>query len=212
VYLVGGTAAVGAAVDSRLKALGYATTRLAGANRFETAVAVADELESVGTAFLTTGANFPDALSAGAAAASTGGAVLLTDGDSMPSATRAWLDAHPSVRQVTIGGPAGRAAPSAEAVSGPDRYATAVAVAQRFFPGATSAGIASGQGFADALAAGPHTAGRAAPLLLSAPMSLPAVVQQYLAGQPTPSSLRVYGGTAAISAQVESQLSATRNR
>lgn len=58
--------------------------------------------------------------------------------------------------------------------SGTDRFAPAAAVAEAGFPdGADAVFVASGLGFADALAAGPAAARAGAPLLLAAGASLP---------------------------------------
>src|SRR5438270_810652 len=43
VYLLGGTGALSQAVQDRVQAMGYNPVRLFGSNRFETAVAVADQ-------------------------------------------------------------------------------------------------------------------------------------------------------------------------
>ena len=54
-------------MDNAVKAAGYTTVRYAGADRFDTSLQVVQQgLGNPTTIFLTTGANFPDALSAGA--------------------------------------------------------------------------------------------------------------------------------------------------
>jgi putative cell wall-binding protein len=86
VYLLGGTGALGDAVAIRVQQLGYTVVRFAGVDRYDTAIKVADQgLGNPATDFLTTGLNFPDALSAGAAAAAKDGAVLLTADTTMPA-------------------------------------------------------------------------------------------------------------------------------
>jgi putative cell wall-binding protein len=206
VYLLGGTAAIPATVASELATSGYQTMRYAGADRFATAVAVADALGDPGTVLLATGTNFPDALSAGPAAAHLHGAVLLTNGASMPAATGSYLSAK-SATVYAIGGPAAAADQQANAIVGTDRYATAAAVATRFFPAPATVGIATGATFPDALAGGAQLAMFDAPLLLSAPATIPGVTSTYLndvrAGV---TDAHVYGGTAALSATVFSQL------
>lgn len=85
--IAGGTGAVSAAVAAQLDALNSGATvvyRMQGATRYETAAKVASDCiglgwgswESIGVA---TGANFPDALSGGAALGSRGGPLLLTE-------------------------------------------------------------------------------------------------------------------------------------
>ncbi len=137
VYLLGGTAAIPATVATSLTSLGFVPVRYAGADRFGTALAVADALNDPSTVLLATGVNFPDALAAGPAAAHVHGVVLLTNGSSLTPAVTAYLAAHPGT-VYAIGGPAVAADPSATALSGADRYATAAAVASTLFAAPTT--------------------------------------------------------------------------
>ena len=73
--MVGGTGVVSSSVQSAIaQAVPKATIRrVAGANRFETAAALARADATIPTiAFVATGANFPDALAAGPVAAHRG--------------------------------------------------------------------------------------------------------------------------------------------
>ena len=96
VYLLGGEGAISSAVEAKVRSLNYNVVRIGGNDRFETATRIADAIGTPLDLFLTTGLNFPDALSAGAAAAKTNGAVLLTNGGSMPATTSSYLAAHPA--------------------------------------------------------------------------------------------------------------------
>jgi titin len=178
VYLLGGEAAIPESVATTLTGLGYVVQRFAGTDRFGTALAVAAALGNPGTVLLATGINFPDALAAGPAAAHIDGVVLLTDGSVLPASVRAYLSAHPGV-VYAVGGPAVAADPSAIALTGADRYATAVAVAA-LFSGPTKLGVASGTTFADALSGGAFLAHVDGPLLLTAPTTLPSSTTGYL--------------------------------
>ncbi|MCU1373593.1 MAG: hypothetical protein JWO68_879 [Actinomycetia bacterium] len=204
IYVLGGTSAVSAATESILRSDGYTIVRLAGADRFATAVEVASTgLGNPTTQFLVTGLDFPDALAAGAAAAKVNGAVLLTNGPVLEQVTAAYLNAHPGTRY-TVGGMATTAYPSGQAVVGSDRYDTAVRVARKFFTLASPAqiGVASGRSFPDALSGGAHTAVRGGPLLLVAD-TMPAVVRAYLVEQKDNISYAaVYGGSALVSDQL----------
>jgi hypothetical protein len=64
VHLLGGTAALSAGVEARLRALGCAVVRHAGAARYETAVQVAAALGQPGRVVLVRGDSFADALPA----------------------------------------------------------------------------------------------------------------------------------------------------
>ena len=210
VYLLGGTAALGAGVESTLTNSGYDVVRLAGAGRAETAVAIADATtDAPSTIFVATGGDFPDALGAGAAAVATDGVVVLTAGTAMPDVTREYLDAHPDAEVVAVGGQAAQATPGATDLVGADRYATNALVADRFFDAPVVAGVATGAAFPDALAGVPHLAVRGGPMLLTAAEQLSGPASDYIESRA--SSLErvyVYGGTAAVSASVESSLAA----
>lgn len=206
-YLLGGTSAIPGSVADELEHLGYSVVRYGGSNRYATAVQVADALGDPATVLLATGTNFPDALAAGVAAAKTGGAVLLTDGDHLPPETAGYLGRH-SKTVYAIGGPAGTADPNATAVAGIDRYTTAIDVAQTFFTNPTTVGIATGTGFADALSSGALLARAGAPLLLTQPTSVPQPVLDYLTGLKAAVIAHVFGGGAALSPTVQSAIGA----
>jgi putative cell wall-binding protein len=82
--VVGGTGVVGQAVADRLAGDGHGPRRLAGATRYATSRAVADEAAAQGMAvdrlWLATGRAFPDALGAGPVAGALGEVLLLVDG------------------------------------------------------------------------------------------------------------------------------------
>ena len=206
VYLLGGTAAIPASVATTLTSLGYVVHRLGGADRFGTAIAVAAALGNPGTVLLATGIDFPDALAAGPAAAHVDGVVLLTDGPVLPASVRDYLSAHPGI-VYAVGGPAVAADPSAIALMGADRYATAVAAAA-LFSGPNTLGVASGVTFADALSGGAFLAHVDGPLLLSAPAVLPSSTTSYLqAVRGTVRTSTLFGGPTALAPAVATAVS-----
>jgi hypothetical protein len=208
VYVLGDTNAVPASIVAQLTTLGYPVVRLGGVDRFATAVAVANQLGDPGTVLLATGINFPDALAAGPAAAKVGGAVLLTDGTTVPPATAAYLAAHAG-KVYAIGSPAAAADPAAVAVAGANRYATATATASMFFTAPTSVGVASGVTFADALAAGAFLAHTGGPLVLSDPLTLSTATAAYLgAVKASVTSSDLFGGTPSLSVNVQDGVAA----
>ena len=191
-------------------------TRFSGPDRFTTAAAVSRG-SFPGTAndvFIVTGTNWPDALSAGPAAASIDAPVLPVQTDAIPTAIRdevlrlqprrAWIIGGAGVVTDAVASELRARGITVTRVSGGDRYATAAAVAKQFFPNAAGAYYASGAGYADALGGGAAAARRGWPLLLTAPTSVPAAT-------PTVGSERiVLGGPVAISEKVRSQLGARR--
>lgn len=91
-------------------------------------------------------------------------------------------------------------------LAGPDRYATAAAVADASFsPGVPVAFVVTGMSFVDALPAGPAAADRGGPVLLTARGSLPSSTADAL-GRLRPGSIVVVGGAGAVSDDVVRQL------
>jgi len=200
VYLLGGDAALATAVDGEVQALGVVPQRIAGADRFATAVAIAGVLGDPRTVLLATGLDFPDGLSAGAGAASQAGVVLLTDGSAQASETGAYLTAHPADTVLAVGGPAAAADPAATALVGGDRFATAVTVAGKFFTGPAAIGFASGLDFPDALSGGAGIGAGGGPLLLvPACGALPSSLSTYLRSvHSTVMTGTLFGGTGVV--------------
>ena len=100
VYVLGGTQALSPAVANTLTALHYKVQRVAGDDRFSTAVAIANTITDNGSpdyVLVATGEGFADPLSAGAAAGAINAhqgknaVVLLTDDKVMPQATTDYL-------------------------------------------------------------------------------------------------------------------------
>ena len=178
VYLLGGTSAISDDVAATIRALGYNNiTRLSGADRYETSVAIANEITTSPEMILAaTGENFPDALTAGAAAGAydTKGyraVVLLTKDATLPAPSKSYLDLHNTAQLFPIGGQAVAATAGRSnvttAISGADRYETAARVADVFFPGTYYAGVATGENWPDALAGGALLGTFGAPLFLT---------------------------------------------
>jgi hypothetical protein len=201
VYLLGGTASVPNSVAAQLSAMGYHTTRYAGADRFGTALAVAAALGNPTTVMLVDGSTFADALAAGPAAVQMHAAVLLTNGSSLPAADATYLAGHHGT--VYGIGTAGHAAdPAAIPVFGVgSSSSTSAAVAAKFFPAPTTVGVATSVSFPDALAGGAQIAHLGGPLLLNAPGAIDNQVAGYLTVHaPTITVARIYGGTNGVSA------------
>jgi len=201
VNVLGGTGAISAAVATSLTDLGFKVTRLSGANRYETAVEVAKSMTGVKTILLTSGTVFPDALSAGPAAAHSNGVVLLTQGAIMPSATKAYLDSHTGTEVYAVGGAAAQAAPTTPTdhkLVGTDRYQTGTKVAGKFFTNPDTIVFASGENFPDALSGGAFSSLVDAPILLVRSAVVPPVVMTYMAANDTTVSAAALVGGAGV--------------
>ncbi|QHC72960.1 cell wall-binding repeat-containing protein [Rathayibacter sp. VKM Ac-2805] len=155
------------------------TGRLAGSDRYATSVEATGYFSpGIPVLYVASGANWPDALSAGPAAAALGGALLLTDPDRLPRVVSDEIRRLRPERVVVVGSelsvsPGVLSAirsivGGTERIGGTDRYDTSRRiVADAFGTGPYSnMFVATGTNFPDALSAAPIAGWRAQPVLL----------------------------------------------
>lgn len=185
IVLVGGTSSISPEVERTIAPLAASVVREGGANRYATSWRLADRAfpGTVPAVYLATAADFPDALSAGAAAARDGGPVLLIDGKAAvldPSVTALIKRMKPQ-KVYAVGGAAvipdrllsaARALAPVTRLAGSDRYATS-AVVGKTWTSATRAYIASGENFADALIGSAVAGMTGQPLFVTPPLCIP---------------------------------------
>ncbi|WP_306232477.1 cell wall-binding repeat-containing protein [Agrococcus beijingensis] len=215
VVIVGGEPTLSAAVADALEPMATTVDRVAGADRYETSRLIADyAFDSAASAFIATGRNYPDALSAGAAAGSIDAPIILVDGLSggADDATMAQLDSLGVGTTYLMGDQASmsngielsfdNAGLTVNRFAGSDRFDTAVLVNRAMFDAPVPAMyIASGEKFPDALAASALAAAEGSPLYLarSSCVDSAVVTESLRLDQP-----RVFllGSEATLSAQV----------
>jgi putative cell wall-binding protein len=213
IQIIGGPNAVSAGVAQTLTNRTTATvTRIGGNDRYATAANLMESTvgSAATTVFLVSGHSFADALGAGAVAANENAAMLLTEPNQLPAATRAALAKLAPQRIVIVGG---KAAISDEVmtaarefgqvvrVGGSDRYATSAILAARF-ASATSLVAVTGKDFADGIVATSLAGPRRAPILLVNGDQVPASVSVRLRAI-APQHLFVLGGRSAVGANAE---------
>lgn len=195
-------------------------TRLSGSDRFATAAAIskASFEAPVESVFIASALDYPDALSAGPAAASIDSPILLVDKNPLNGHTRAELERLKPEKIYIVGGTGVVTAATEQQLSeygavsrfqGVNRYETAAAISKGMWESASTVVLASGTDFADALSGGPAAAAVNAPMLLTGatlPQSTTAELQRL-----KPTTVHLLGGTGAISAAVEAEVkSATK--
>lgn len=231
VYIVGGTSAVSAGVQTELDALsGVSVERVAGVNRYDTAAKVAAAIETIagagfsGEAFLARGDDFADALAVSPFANSSGIPVLLTSTSALPDVTRAaiadlgvtdvWISGGDKVVSPGVAGAVeAMSGVTAHRMAGADRYATAVVVANtadtQGWGTWSFVGIATGTNFPDALGGGVATGVNGGMLLMTSPTALsPATMTAIQAHADTISRVEIFGGTSAVSLGVSNAIAA----
>ncbi len=184
IIVVGGEAAVSAAVYNALELLPGTIERIQGADRFDTSRKITEEAFGPGGAtsvFIATGSNFPDALSAGAVGAAFGSPVLLVNGaaSSVDQATLDTLSYLGATATIIAGGTsvvssaieaqlALEGFPAAR-LAGANRYDTSLKIGDTAYPDPDSVErvlIATGTNFPDALAGSAWAGKIKAPLFI----------------------------------------------
>lgn len=210
----GGTFTVASSIRASLPA---GTTRLYGATRYETAVQVSRQYApGVPAVFVAAGTDFPDALAAAAAAAHLGGPLLLTATGSIPSDVVAEIWRLDPAKIYIAGGTGAvssdiyrtlAAIAPVTRYGGADRYATGLQILRGSFASSSTAIIASGRAFPDALAATGVAGKLNAPVILVDGLK-PSVTSETLAelSRMGVTKVIIAGGTGAISTGINNQL------
>lgn len=199
------------------------SSRLSGGDRFDTAVAISQseftDPSVVDTVVLATGYGFADALSAASLATKLGGPLLLTQPDVLTAATEREIARLDPSRVIIVGGEPAVGAPVAdrlstlgytvERLSGPDRFATSIAIAERGWgdSGAESVFLATGLNFPDALSASVAAAGEGMPVVLvNGGASSLTDAQLALLSELGADTAHIAGSAVVVSAGIEAQL------
>ncbi len=205
--------------------------RLWGADRYETAAAVAEIYASavgpIDTAIVASGETFADALAATPLAQVHNAPILLSPPDALHPATRSFIEMHRIDDIIIVGDAdsvsveaenmlAGLISGKLERLEGADRYRTVVAIAREIDAdqigsfcgdGRRTALLATGEEFADALALSPLAFSGPHPVLLTTPDELHAAVGEFV-GDYAIEQVLIAGGPAAVADSVEAELSA----
>jgi len=220
VIILGGYQAVSQEVEQDLKEVLSWTEnieRISGSDRFETAALIAERFPLDQGVALTTGFNFPDALSLASASAAQGYPLLLVGKDNLPQSTARVLQTL-APRSLYIAGGEGAVSSGLlnnlleitgltedqiKRFAGEDRYETSTQILKSFFPEVQKIYLATGQAFPDALAGAALAANSNTPMLLvppDGPLS-GSSTENYIKTLAGNTELQVFGGQNAVSDQ-----------
>lgn len=228
VYIIGGTGVIGTEFDQKLSDLGFTKVlRIAGMDRYDTSYQIACTLsgqEEGLTVVLSSGEQYPDALSISSFAANKGWPILLSPPDALPQVMRDYLlEKKPS--QVYITGGEGviseqvsteirNLLPQTEVkrLSGPSRFDTNTRIAETFALNPSTVYLATGYDFADALAGSTVAAQTGDPILFIDPSmpALPKSVAQFFGKMNTnhlSPNLVAFGGNGVVSDEMMKRIS-----
>jgi 5'-nucleotidase / UDP-sugar diphosphatase len=198
--------------------------RIAGADRVGTAIAVsAQTFDTAATVVIARADEYADALAGAPLATFLGAPLLLTSRDGLLPAVQAELERLGSTHAVLLGGTAALSETveqdlnamgvTPRRVSGPNRFATAAAVAANLVGEDTGGTVFvvkgidddPGRGWPDAVSAAPYAAFLNAPVLLVATDDATQPTLDAIA-ELDPAEVIIVGGTAAVSAATEESL------
>jgi putative cell wall-binding protein len=202
--------------------------RIAGADRYDVAIGITQRAypspAQPQTVYVVNGGNYPDALSAGSAAAATGGVVMLVPSTSLLPKIRTELQRLAPQRIVIVGGPASVSTAVQNAmvsavpgtvvsrISGADRFEVSrkVLTETAAFGTATNLYVANGYNYPDALVAGAagSAASMMAPVLIVPGIfpTLPAETLSAIDGLGL-DSIKIAGGPGSVTPGIQTQLS-----
>lgn len=212
VIILGGTLAISDDVVQSLEEEGIAVERIRGDSRVDTAAEIAKRLHPEGTekAVIVNGWDFPDALSAASHAAKRKLPILLTHPEKLSEPTKVALETLEVNETVVIGGTLAVSEdvlselPKPERVRGSNRIETNIAVQEYFNADETYQLVATGNDFADSLTGAVLAAKRGSSILLVRD-DVKDITKDYILDQKI-KRLTLFGGTLAISEEIEKQL------
>lgn len=205
-FIIGGVGVIDGKAEQAIKDLGIEVVRIAGQDRFQTSLHVAEELGNFKEAIIASGEDFPDVLSISPIAAQKGIPILLTPQDRLPNGLTEELRTQAQRTYVlgdaqTVSDQVLEQLPSPERLSGSDRYAANFAIIKAFAEDLdwSTCYLATGEDFPDALSGSVYASLTHSPVLLvREPLSQETLrfIQDH---SPTIKKLIAFGGTGVVS-------------
>jgi len=229
VYVLGGAASVSTTVAAAVDAIsGVTVQRIGGTDRWDTAARIAAETKarmlasgrSVDGVYVATGRDFPDALAASPASFVTGRPILLTEPSDLPTVTAnaiktlgvddAWVIGGLKAVGTTATAEIESLGLDTTRIEGATRYETSLrlaAHAESLGMSWKNLGVATGLGYADALAGGVAQGATRSILVLTPGGWLdPGVASAITSHRAAIGRVRCFGGTAAIGDATRAQI------
>lgn len=208
VFIIGGYGVISKAIEDNLKNKGINVLRISGKDRYETSLAVANyQGVTYGSElFVTTGEDFPDALSVAAVAAKKGAPIVLSPKTSPHAGIIQYIKDKAVTKTYVIGGPGVIAETvksqygNSERVFGSNRYATNAEVVNKF-AGEVSFSVtylATGNDYPDALSGSALAPQTSSPIILVDKASQVSVKELIVSKFTSTSQLKVLGGEGVV--------------
>jgi len=213
VFITGGTGVVSKSIENQLSA-NYNVIRLAGADRYETSIKIAEYLGTSNKIVLASGDDFPDALSIASIAAKEGMPILLSEKNTVSSSVDKYLSNKTIDTTYIVGGEGVISSSVAgkfkgvKRLAGVDRFSTNIAVMNEFqgIMNFDSVYVASSANFPDALAGSALASKTASPILLTA-NDIPFCVRKFINSKlDIISTITILGGTGVVSDTIANRI------
>ena len=222
VYIIGGSGIIGTDFEAKLNDLGFKNVvRIAGMDRYDTSYKIASSLNDINlsTVVISSGEQFPDALSISSFVANKGWPILLSPHDALPQEMKNFLLERQPSKVYIKGGVAAISdnvkseissllpQVSVERLTGQSRFDTNVIIAETFAPNPSTIYLATGYGFADALAGSVVAAKDGDPIIFIDPSvpTLPKSVASYfgkLYAKNSSPNLVSFGGSGVVTDEI----------
>jgi putative cell wall-binding protein len=214
-YILGGPKAIENSVEKELKAMGLATERIYGNDRYDTAIEIAKELGAEkNEAIIATGVDFPDALSIASYAAEKKIPILLAKPDELPAKVASYV--ANMKKTYVIGGTKAishrveKLLPNPTRLAGNSRYDTSIEILNYFYDTNEKLYVSTGENFADALAGSVLAAKNSTGVLLVDKKQPVGDIEFLISGNQV-KTFSLFGGQAAISNHVVGELAKISN-
>ena len=208
--IVGGTSVISINIENQLKNIGVTTTRVGGVDRYDTSKQVAKLSTITNGIIIAAGSDFPDALSIASVAGMKSMPILLSPKSSLDSNITELIAGKSIPISYIIGGTGALSStidsvlPTSKRLSGPDRYATNLAVLTQFTDSLNfdTAYLVSGDDFPDALCASALAAKNSAAVFLTDKNSISSDSISFLKSHNVKHVI-IFGGTGVVSQDVQ---------
>lgn len=214
VFIVGGYAVVSKNIETQLSLMKITSVRLAGQDCFETSLKIAQEVGISKGVFVTTGLDFPDALSVAPIAAAKEMPVLLVPMDQLTSIQKDFLGKNKKIpnsyivtNYTEISDNVVKQFPNYEVITGADPYERNINLIKRFASDLDpdTVYLATGKLFPDGLAASALAQKGKHPLILLEGDTIPYSALSFIRSSVI-SKFNILGGYSVISAATEKTL------
>lgn len=216
VTIIGGTGVISSSVDAELQSMGITTKRIFGNDKYETSIAVAQQITSTPSIlFVCTSDDFSDALSISPIASIKQDPIILVPNNSTPDSVKNYISSNKSIAKSYVIGESdeindnvANQFPNNERIVGNDKYSRNIAINVKFDHvfNRKNTTVASGEQFPDALSGSALASKISAPIILvnnAVPNDTKSYYQQRLENACSGNSnynpsVYVFGGTAVV--------------